>query len=126
MKFKMILITGLLLLSLCSCGVSNTSVSTSPSTRYEEPHLYNKTVTATVLDIDVRVGYRGWRFVDMEIYNQEYNLTRTIHLDGSHAAVMSDCDEGDVVEVTLLSWVIDSTGEVVRRELHTDVRHKTD
>lgn len=112
-----ILVIPLLLLCLCSCG------GTSNYTPPEQPHLYWKTVTAVVTDNDVRRWFAGTHHVKTAttVYNEEYDLEATLTAQGSGmfgAPWEIDLKKGDKVEVELYSWVYDSTGEVIKREIH--------
>ena len=112
-----ILVIPLLLLCLCSCG--ETSNYTSP----EQPHLYWKTVTAVVTDNDVRRWFAGTHHAraTTTVYNEEYDLEATLTAQGSGmfgAPWEIELQKGDKVEVELYSWVYDSTGEVIKREIH--------
>lgn len=115
-KWK-ILVIPLLLLCLCSCG------ETSNYTPPEQPHLYWKTVTAVVTDNDVRRWFAGTHHAraTTTVYNEEYDLEATLTAQGSGmfgAPWEINLQKGDKVEVELYSWVYDSTGEVIKREIH--------
>ena len=109
-----ILVIPLLLLCLCSCG------ETSNYTPHEQPHLYWKTVTAVVTNNDVRHWFAGTHHarVITTVYNEEYDLEATLTTQGSGIPWEIDLKKGDKVEVELYSWVYDSTGEVIKREIH--------
>lgn len=112
-----ILVIPLLLLCLCSCG------ETSNYAPPEQPHLYWKTVTAVVTNNDVRRWFAGTHHAQATttVYNEEYDLEATLTAQGSGmfgAPWEIDLQKGDKVEVELYSWVYDSTGEVIKREIH--------
>ena len=110
-NWKILVILLLLLLCLCSCsGTSN----------YTQPHLYWKTVTAVVTDNDVRRWFAGTHHVRVitTVYNEEYDLKATLITQDSGIPWEIDLKKGDKVEVELYSWVYDSTGETIKREIH--------
>ena len=107
-----ILVISLLLLCLCSCGDTSSS---------EQPHLYWKTVTAVVTDNEVRRSFAGTHYAEVAtttVYSEEYDLKATLTAKGSGIPWEIDLKKGDKVEVELYSWVYDSTGEVIKREIH--------
>ena len=106
-----ILVISLLLLCLCSCGDTSSS---------EQPHLYWKTVTAVVTNNDVRRWFAGTHYarVITTVYNEEYDLEATLTTQDSGIPWEIDLKKGDKIEVELYSWVYDSTGEVIKREIH--------
>lgn len=109
----------ILILSGCSAE-SSTSGSTEP---VEQPHLYWKDINVTVTDIDKRHWFAGthWYVVDIEVYSEEYGLTGSFEEEGSGIwgrPEQWDYEIGDVVKARLYSWVMDSTGEVVKREIN--------
>lgn len=90
----------------------------------EEPHLYWKDIDVVVTDIDKRHWFAGthWYSVQITVESEEYNLERTIEFKGSGAFGKPgqwDYKTGDIVTAQLYSWVMDSTGEVVRRKINT-------
>lgn len=90
----------------------------------EEPHLYWKDIDVVVTDIDKRHWFAGthWYSVQITVESEEYNLERTIEFKGSGAFGKPgqwDYQTGDIVTAQLYSWVMDSTGEVVRRKINT-------
>lgn len=54
---------------------------------------------------------------DVTVYSIEYGLTETFHFVGRDAVDCKNLREGEAIEATLNSWVLDSTGEVQRREI---------
>lgn len=60
--------------------------------------------------------------VETKVYNAEYDLEETLYVEGSGAfgcPWQYNLEENDIVEVTLYSWVYDSTGEVIKREINS-------
>lgn len=89
----------------------------------EQPHIYWKTVTAVVTDNDVRRWFAGMHHIraTTTVYNEEYDLNATFTAQGSGmfgAPWETELKKGDKIEVKLYSWVYDSTGEVIKREIH--------
>ena len=54
---------------------------------------------------------------DATVYSSEYGLTETFHFVGRDAVDCKNLRKGEAIEATLNSWVLDSTGEVQRREI---------
>ena len=62
-----------------------------------------------------------WYYVEVEVYSKEYDLTGKFEYKSSGAFInidVWDAEVGDTVKAELYSWVYDSTGEVVKREIH--------
>lgn len=89
----------------------------------EQPHLYWKDIDVVVENVDSRHWFASTHhyIVYVTVKSDEYQLTYTDEFAGSGAF---GCPEqwnyrkGDVVKAEMYSWVMDSTGEVVRREIH--------
>lgn len=121
MKKYLILLITLLMILLVGCNL-NTSQKIQQAPRPEQPHLYRKDIDVVVTDIDKKTWFAStrWWIVNVEVYNEEYNLTKTFEIKGSG---LYGCPEeweyevGDVVTTELYSWVMDSAGEVIRREI---------
>ena len=116
-KWKFLVISiSLLLLSACA----------EPNPNYvppEQPHLYYKTITATVTDNDTRHWFATthWYEARTTVYSEEYDLENTLTTKGSGVFGCPwefELKEGDKVEVKLYSWVYDSTGKVIKRKIH--------
>ena len=88
----------------------------------EEPHLYWKDVDVVIEDMDQYVwGVRPRRRkLTITVYSEEYDLRKTFTLaaSGINAPIYWNAKEGDIVKAQLYSWVMDSTGEVIRREIN--------
>lgn len=111
----------LLALILPGCAVHQT-VNT-PSVKKEQPHLYWKDIDVVVTSVDKKHWYASthWYEVKVSVKSEEYQLTFTETFKGSGAfgcPSQWEYDKGDIVKAELYSWVMDSTGEVVRREIH--------
>ena len=120
---KILTILLILALILCTVGCAGNS-NTTDYTIPEEPHLYWKDIDVVVTDIDKQHWFAGthWYSVQITVESEEYNLERTIEFKGSGAFGKPgqwDYKTGDIVTAQLYSWVMDSTGEVVRRKINT-------
>ena len=108
-----------LLAALLSCGCS-----THDPDDAEQPQHHWKTVNAVITDIDKQHWYTLFHNygVNMTLYNEEYDAEGVVYRSSSGMNDFSwwGCEVGDVVEVQLDYWVMESTGEVVRKEI-TDV-----
>lgn len=98
----------------------DSSVNSKPR---ERPHLYWKNVDAIVTKVDKTTWFSVTRHykIEVTVEIEEYGLTKKFAIED--AGVFNRPEEwelkkGDVVEVTLYSWKMDSTGEVVKREIH--------
>ena len=112
----------LLVLILSGCAVQQTI--NMPSGGKEQPHLYWKDIDVVVTSVDKKHWYASthWYEVKVSVKSEEYKLTFTDTFKGSGAFGRPSqwgYDKGDIVKAKLYSWVMDSTGEVVRREIHT-------
>lgn len=117
-KFLCVTLVMVVLLSGCSDAFENYEP-------VEQPHLYWKTIDAVVTEIPDK---RHWfatthhYYISITVYNEEYNLKKTFGEQGSGMFGVPehwDVKKGDIVKVKLYSWVMDSTGEVVRREIQS-------
>ena len=89
----------------------------------EQPHLYWKDIDVVVTDIDKRHWFATvHRYeVNITVHSEEYNISKTLNYQSSGAfAVIPgwDYEVGDVIKAELYSWVMDSTGEVMRRDIN--------
>lgn len=109
----------LICLSLCACDMP-VNENYAPK---EQPHLYWKDIDVTVTSVDQRSWFstvhRNVMYITVE--SEEYGLTKSFTLESS--GVINnigcwDCKVGDVIKAELYSWVMDSTGEVIRRDIH--------
>lgn len=90
----------------------------------EVERLYWKNIDVVVTDIDYRHWYASGHHytADVTVKSEEYNLQETFHLTNSDAKRMDGVKRGDTVTVEMYSWVIDSTGEVTRRDIGSIVK----
>ena len=93
----------------------------------EQPHLYWKTIDVVITDIEHHHWYTPFRHhykVDVTVYSEEYGLEETLSAEGGGMFVAPkhwDARKGDVIKVVLYSYVMDSTGEVIKRKIHSFV-----
>lgn len=115
---KIIFIIMFAILCLVGCNMETTDETYEPS---EEPHLYWKDIDVVITDIEKRHWFARthWYSIEITVKSEEYNLTETIQEKscGIFRPNEWDYEEGQVIKAKLYSWVMDSTGEVVRREI---------
>ena len=109
----------LICLSLCACGIP----VNENYTPQEQPHLYWKDIDVVVTSVDQRSWFatvhRNVLYITVE--SEEYGLTKSFTLESSgviNNISCWDCKVGDVIKAELYSWVMDSTGEIVRRDIN--------
>lgn len=107
------------LFSLCGCEFENNTNYVQP----EEPHMYYKDIDTKIIDIDKKHWFASthWYEVRLTVRSDEYNLEETFEIKGSGAFGQPkewEYEKGDTVSVKLYSWVMDSTGEVVKRKIN--------
>ena len=90
-----------------------------------QPHLYWKDIDVTVTNVDVHhyliLTRSNWD-VELEVYSPEYDISGSVTIHGEGFGgypKQADYQEGDVVQAELYSWVDDTTGNVIRREINT-------
>lgn len=112
-----------LFLCLCICFSFSGCESNKNYRPKEVEHLYWKDIDVEVIDIKLTHWFAiTHRYVlNITVYSEEYDLEETFeyHFQGPHS--LPDCaesKEGDIVKAELFSWVLDSTGEVTKREIH--------
>lgn len=113
MKYKFLLFTMLILLCFTGCS-PNKNIPT------ETTHLYWKDIDVVITSIDKRHWYASGHHykVYLTVESDEYRLSESFTLNGSKAKEMLKYDKGDVVKAELLSWVMDSTGNVIQRKIN--------
>ena len=93
-----------------------------PVERPEQPHLYWKDIEVVVEDVVQKHWFATVHRYELSItvYSEEYNLRKTFNSYTSGMVTPNgwNSQEGDVITAELYSWVMDSTGEVVRREIN--------
>ena len=120
MKKYILIITLIMILCLTGC---NTNTGDQEYQVPEQPHLYWKDIDVMITDINKRHWFAGthWYVVGLTVKSEEYGLTETFEIKGSGAFGCPGAwkyEEGQVVKAELYSWVIDSTGEVVKRKIN--------
>ena len=112
---------------LClTCIFSLVGCSYEPDPNYvppERPHLYWKDIDVEVVSVDKHTWFATVhrRVAKITVYSEEYNLTKTLTYEVQGMWVNNPawgCKEGDIIKAQLYSWVMDSTGEVVRRDIN--------
>ena len=89
----------------------------------EQPHLYWKDIDVVVTDVYYRRWYASthWHEVTVYVESKEYGIEGSYTFKGSgYFGVPKQVSykSGDVVKAQMYSWVMDSTGEVVRRTIN--------
>ena len=120
MKKYILIITLIMILCLTGC---NTNTGDQTYQVQEQPHLYWKDIDVTITDINKRHWFAGthWYVVELTVKSEEYKLTETFEIEGSGAFGCPSAwnyEEGQTVEAELYSWVMDSTGEVIKRNIN--------
>lgn len=110
----------LLIISLFTGCCTNTTTKYQPA---EQPHLYWKDIDVTVTDVDKRHWFTGthWYEVTVYVHSDEYDLDGSYTEQGSGVFGCPGSwqyEIGDTVKAELYSWVMDSTGEVIKREIN--------
>lgn len=90
----------------------------------EQPHLYWKDIDVEVTDIDKEHWFATthWYRVTISVRSEEYDLEESMEISGSGAFGCPkewNYEVGNIVKAELYSWKMDSTGEIVRREIHS-------
>ena len=117
--FLMLLIA--LIVSASGCS-SETSSDTTEYVRPEQPHLYWKDIDVIITDIEKRRSIGKYRHytVTIEVESDEYGITGNCRYTGAGMFGVPhqwNYEVGQTVKAKLNSWVMDSTGEVIRREI---------
>lgn len=117
---KTILFALLLLFILSGCAVQQTENMSLE--RKEQPHLYQKDIDVVVTSINKKHWFASTHHyqVKISVKSEEYQLTHTETHRGSGIYGRPSqwkYHKNDTVKARLYSWVIDSTGEVIRREI---------
>ena len=116
-----------LILSICllltGCATNTVSNPANSKPRPEQPHLYWKEIEVEVIKVDKRHWYASTHHyqIDITVHSEEYGLTKTFnnYASGAFAVIPGwNSNKGDIIKAELYSWVMDSTGEVVKREIN--------
>lgn len=89
--------------------------------RKEEPRLCFEYVDCEVTRCDYKYWYAsGAHFkAEVSVKLEEYGLTKSFTYNGLEAKDFESVKVGDKVTCTLSYWILDSTGEIVRREINS-------
>lgn len=119
MKKMMLITISLFIVVLSGC----TNPDGAQYQQAEQPHLYWKDIDVVVTSIDKKHWYASthWYEVTLNVESEEYDLAKKYIIKESGALNCPkqwDYCAGDIVKARMYSWVKDSTGEVVRREIN--------
>lgn len=89
----------------------------------EQPIRYYKEIDVVVTDVYYRRWFAGthWHEVTVRVESVEYGISDSFTFKGSGyfgVPKQASYKEGDVIKAELYSWVMNSTGEVVRRHIN--------
>ena len=106
-------------LSLCACSFPENE-NFVPS---EQPHLYWKDIDVIVTNVDQKSWFATVHrnVLNITVESEEYGLSKSFTLESSGAINNISCwnaKVGDTIRAELYSWVMDSTGEIIRRDIH--------
>ena len=121
-KFMLISILLLVFGGMCCCAIELDKESTKPYVRPEQPHLYWKDIDVVITDIEKRRSLGKYKHytVMIEVKSDEYGITGNCRYTGAGMFGVPhqwNYEVGQTVKAKLNSWVMDSSGEVVRREI---------
>lgn len=123
-NFVLITISTLLLVGLFTLiATSDSNTSSNTNQQQEKPVLYWKDIDVKVVSNNKHSWFVKTRFYKQEIkvISNEYNLEETFYLNDSGAFANMpywNVKEGDVIKAELYSWKLESTGEIVNREIN--------
>ncbi len=112
-------LVAIMALGLCACSFERDPNYVPP----EQPHLYWKDIDVEV----VSVSQQSWfatvhrRKLTITVKSEEYGLEKTLYYESSgmiNDIPCWDAKKGDIVRAQLYSWVMDSTGQVTRRDIN--------
>lgn len=120
MKKHILIITLVIILCCTGCDAQVENEVYQPQ---EHPHLYWKDIDVIVTDIDKRRWFTGthWYEVKITVESEEYGLMENFTIKGSGAFGCPNewsYEEGQIIQAKLYSWVMDSTGEIVKRKIN--------
>lgn len=123
-NFVFIIISILLLVGLFTLiATSDSNTSSNTNQQQEKPVLYWKDIDVEVVSNNKHSWFVKTRFYKQEIkvISNEYNLEETFYLNDSGAFANMpywNVKEGDVIKAELYSWRLESTGEIINREIN--------
>lgn len=108
---------------LISIIALDSKTSSNVNHQQEKPVLYWKDIDVKVVSNNKHSWFVKTRFYKQEIkvVSDEYNLEETFYLNDSGAFANMpywNVKEGDVIKAELYSWKLESTGEIVNREIN--------
>ena len=82
--------------------------------------MYYKDIECIVTKCDYQYWYAsGCHYkAYVTVYNEEYNLEKSFTLNGMDAKECESLNNGDIITCELYTWVLDSTSEVIKREIN--------
>lgn len=115
-KVYLILLTLILTLNLVGCQ------SWKPFDAPEQPHLYWKTINVEVTEVNHEAHWFSimHRYqMSLTVKSEEYGLEKTFNIYSQGVKPEGwDYKEGDIIEAELYTWKMDSTGEIIKREIN--------
>ena len=120
MKRYVLIITFVVIICLTGCCYNLDGKSYQIQ---EQPHLYWKDIDVVITDIERFTWYASthWYVVKLTVKSEEYGIVESFEIRESGAF---NCPKqwnykvGQTVKAQLYSWVMDSSGKVVIREIH--------
>lgn len=82
------------------------------SAEARQPHLYWKDINVEVVEVRQSLNKRIY---EVEVYSKDYNLKHSFVLRGID---YDGYEKGDIIKAELYSWVDDSSGKIIQREIH--------
>lgn len=121
---SVLVILAVIITAILGCWVMHEMLTYEPDPNYvppEKPHLYWKDIDVVITDIqkDRSLNNRFLR-VTITVKSKEYNLEEDFIFEGNwyYRPKFWDAQEGDIIKAQLYSWVMDSTGQVVKRDIN--------
>lgn len=120
---KKVLIFALIILTvlLVACSNCNSPVGDNSPTK-EYPHLYWKTIDVEVTEVNHEAHWFSivHRYqMSLTVKSEEYGLEKTFNIYSQGVKPEEwDYKEGDIIEAELYTWKMDSTGEIIKREIN--------
>ena len=93
----------------------------SPDFSYtEQPSLYYKDIDVEIISISKTSWCSGTHHYEVEVTvkSHEYNLVEDFTYTMRDAKELQSRKEGDILKARLYSWVMKSSGQVIRREIN--------
>jgi hypothetical protein len=116
-KITLFVVLLMVVLFACSCGDYEPNENYTPP---EKPHLYWKDIDVEIVDIKKSHSLNGRRYtVVVTVKSEEYGLQDTFVCNGSNwdKPNVWKNQKGDTIKAELYSWVMRSTGKVVKRQI---------